>query len=443
MMKISSIGEITNRILELENKNNLLNWTINDVKIYQLVRHKIYFEAINQNIKSDSTSLTSKFKLSKVRKIITRTNNFLFYNPISDKSKSEVLIFESSRKKKIDGEYVDPFTFLIKEKIKKEKINYTIYQSSYFFDRFADKEKGTKHLDYFYISADIKSLFSKVNFNSENLKEIESFNNKVQDALNVKIDFVKLFSKEISAFNNLSFFFGKLFDNKNPKRLFLVNFCDKAPLISEAKKRDIEVIDIQHGFISDKDIIYHFPNTEENKLDYFPDRFVSWGELWNGNCKLPISQDKIDIVKNYSLQKNLEAYSLEKKANKILILSQDTITELILKNVKDLIENNPEFHFYFKPHPNEYSFIKNIKLFQVLLKYSNFNLIDGNDDLNKHLADASIVMGVYTTVLIEALYFKCLVFVLNLPGAEMMDFLKDNPNVQFYNNLSKIKLTVN
>jgi len=442
-MKINSIGEITDRILKLESENDLLDWTINSVKIYQLIRHKIYFAAINANIKITSPAASSKLKLSKIQKIISRTNNFLFYNPLFDTNKSDALIFESSRKKKIDGEFVDPFTFSTKEKIKKEKQTYTIYQSSYFFDRLAKKDKGTKHLDYIYILADIHSQINKTKFDSGQIKQIENFNSSVSETLNVKIDLLNLFGKEISSFNKLSYFFGKLFDNKKPEKIYLVNFCDKAPLISEAKKRNVEVIDIQHGFISDKDIIYHFPNTKENQLDYFPDRFLSWGELWNGNCKMPLTNDRIETIENYSLQKNLKSYTLDKNKFKVLILSQDTITDLILTNVKKLMELNPEFSFYFKPHPNEYSYIENSKLFKELKNFKNFFVVHLNDDLNMHLADSSIVIGVYTTAIIEALYFNCRVFILNLPGAEMMSFMKDKPNVEFYNNFNNTRLSIN
>lgn len=118
-----------------------------------------------------------------------------------------------------------------------------------------------------------------------------------------------------------------------------------------------------------------------------------------------------------------------------MILSQDTLTEQILEKIYSTVKNNPSYSFFYKPHPNEYSFIENVKKYSELSSLSNFYTIDVNAGLYPHLADAKYAVGVYTTALIEALYFNCEVFVLDLPGSEMMSNLIESGRVKPFNKL--------
>jgi hypothetical protein len=143
-----------------------------------------------------------------------------------------------------------------------------------------------------------------------------------------------------------------------------------------------------------------------------------------GNVKLPLSPDRISHTENLLLQEEIKKYSeVKKKDNKVLFVSQDSAGVAILKFILENISELKDFDFYFKPHPNEYAYIDSIPEYKALLKYKNFYVVDILEDLYSHLADAAFVLGTFSTVLIEALYFNCRIYVLNLPGSEMFDYL--------------------
>ncbi|MBS1492824.1 MAG: hypothetical protein JST55_04920 [Bacteroidetes bacterium] len=424
-MKFDTIGKITDKMLELEAKHDLLNWELKGVKIYQVVRYLIYINAINSNIEQKGKgSVLNSGLFSKILNKASRLKNFFFYNPLKDKQQIDTLLFESSRKQKINNEYIDPFTASIKLQLKKSNSEYTVYQSSYFFDRLSVKTKNTKHLDYFFLTVGYKSKSFKLEFTQEELDSINKLGKELKTNLNLTLNLLSLIKNQLINFFILSGFYSQLLEIKKPKQIYIVNFCDKAALISECKKRKIQVIDIQHGFVSSKDIIYHYPASPENKLDYFPDKFLAWSESWLGGCKLPLSSDNIEYIENYTLKTEAEKYKgVAKIPNKVLILSQDTLTERILDNIFGLVKDNPKYNFFYKPHPNEYTFISGIKKYEELSGFKNFTTIGINENLYSHLSDGKKVIGVYTTALIEALYFNCEIFVIDLPGAEMMDNL--------------------
>lgn len=421
----SNIGQIAEKFIEIENKKNLLRWSIKGIKVYQLLRYKIYFQALDSHI--NTKKQTPKSSKNIFQKLVSRSpqlKNFLFSSPLGDKNKSDYLLFESSRKQLINGKFADPFTKFVKDELTQEKKNFTIYQSSYFYDKLAEKEKNTKHLDRIYLLTEFKAKKHKIDFIDSELKEIQEAGDFINKELGLNIDFLSMVRNEIVSFQILSGYFSEILDNKNPKRIYIVNFCDKAALISECKKRKIEVIDIQHGLMSDKDVIYHYPNVEEGTLDYFPDKFYAWSDSWLGKCKLPIRNENIEFVENRTLLDSVKGYErIEKEDNKVLLISQDTITHQILSSVKDIVLNNPSLDFYFKPHPNEYSYIENLEEFQKLSSQKNFHLVPQTSNLYKLFAESKNVIGVYSAALIEAMYFGCNVFILDLPGAEMMDYL--------------------
>jgi hypothetical protein len=338
-------------MIELEREHNLLSWEIQGVKIYQVLRYLIYINSINSNIKQKEKYSVIRSKLfSKISNKLSRLKNFFLYNPFYDKNESDVLLFESSRKHKINGKYIDTFTAQVKSELLDSNSNFTIYQSSYFFDRFAEKSKNTKHLDFIFFSAAYKAKFYKINLTREEIEIINKYSDLFKNNLNLSLNFFQLVKSQLVNFFILSEYYSKLLEIKKPKQIYLVNFCDKSALINECKKRNIKVTDIQHGFISSKDIIYHYPDSGENELAYFPDKFLAWSELWMGECKLPLTKENLEFTENYTLKNEIEKYKgVTKNSTKVLVLSQDTLTEQIFDEIYELVvsSNGSFFHAYF------------------------------------------------------------------------------------------------
>tara|TARA_B100001113_G_C21122830_1_gene628202 strand:+ start:6258 stop:6452 length:195 start_codon:yes stop_codon:yes gene_type:complete len=62
MSKILSPKIIINKILELEKKNKLFDWIIDDVYFYQLIRMEVYYYIISKKKNFSSTTYFKKKK---------------------------------------------------------------------------------------------------------------------------------------------------------------------------------------------------------------------------------------------------------------------------------------------------------------------------------------------------------------------------------------------
>jgi methylthioribose-1-phosphate isomerase len=57
-----------------------------------------------------------------------------------------------------------------------------------------------------------------------------------------------------------------------------------------AKDNNIIVNELQHGLAAKEAMIEHFPNTVEDSLEYFPNKYYIWGNLNMMTSKLPVSK---------------------------------------------------------------------------------------------------------------------------------------------------------
>lgn len=420
----SSVGDVTDRIIKIENENDLFNLEINEVYVWEIIRPKIYAQLIMLNEpqrKSEPLPFFKKLtkRLSKLKSAFARYASAALHHPYWDSKRTDVIVFESSRKLKLNNEYIDPYTKFVCDDLRSHGLSVSLYQSSYSFDRLARRPFSVKHLDLVYLRSSLKT--SKKQFGSVDLEKIKRIEKAVAEAFNVKFDLEKMISKEIALFKNNAAFFDKLFKKKKPKEIYLVNFCDKPALIAMAKKNNIRVTDVQHGLISSKDIIYHYPTIKEESLHYFPDRFYAWSDVWSKVCRIPLKKENIISYGNKYLDARKQSFSkVEKKLGTVLVISQPGLTSQIASVVLQNMNSFKDQKMLYKLHPSEYG-IANLYAEIGTLKQQAVSFVEPHEDLYRLMAETETVLGVYSTALLEALDFGCKVVVLDLPGAEMME----------------------
>ena len=425
------IEDITLKIIEIERNHNFFDIDVHDIKIWQLIRVKAYELVLASKFNTTNFSNKNSLfkKIQKASSKITRISNFLFYNPFFSLSKSDILIFESSRKVKFKNEFIDPYTKFISDDLIKSGKKVTKYQSSYKFDRLSKNKRNVYHLDFILLLSNYIAKFKiKNKIKSKHFNNIEKV---INTEFNTKLHLETLCVYEASLFNIQSWFYALLLRIKNPQKIIIVNFSNKAALINEAKKRSIEVIEIQHGVMAKEDLIYHYPHTVEESLEYFPNKFYVWScdKLLNSS-KLPLNEENIiDYGNQFLNHQSLIYKGISKIKNQIIIASQGTLTKEILEVIVNNIDELTNYNILFKPHPNEYSTILDYPEIAKLKSHLNFNILPQDVNLFEALAQSSIFIAVYTSMIYEALHFKCKVILLNLPGIEMMKQLENNTSI--------------
>lgn len=434
---LSSIGDITKGLIEIEKSLRLFDWEIENVRIWEVIRYKIYQASISACFSEPprvSTSIISRFSKF-FNKTFNRLSKYIFtmpLQPFSDKKQSNVLVFESSRKLIFSNEYVDPYTKFTVDELIRAGQSITKYQSSYTYDKLSKPDKNTRHLEALYLLSEFRAWIYGFKLRVEDKEKINQLEERLKSDLGIVFSLGSLIEKEVKLFIAEKKIFRTILKNKGPKQIFIVNFCDRTPLIAAAKELMIEIIDIQHGLISSEDIIYHYPNIAKGTLKYFPDKFYVWSEVWKHASDIPLEKADIIVYGNKYLENKVLSYSHVKKQNDlVLIVSQPGLTKLVLQEIVKKIDLFNGKQIVFKFHPSEYAIGDCFEEYKILKEKHNVNFVERNVDLYELIAKTPLIIGVSSTVLIEALSFECRVSLLNLPGVEWMDRFIINKDVDF------------
>lgn len=420
--------------LEFEEKNNLLDLSINGVKFWQLIRHGTLSELKMKLIKIGKAHTSRNSMLDKIRFFPRVIYNSLTKNPLRGNYTKEVLIIDHFRKVKVDNYYSDIYT---KDFINQLDDNtYEIIEYPFEWKHYTSRiNSKIKYSDAITLNDYVQKILKPIKISNEDLKILKDLEKKIHKEFDVKISIVKKTEITIERFINIYNYYIKLFKKRKPKKVYVVISYLYHAMIAAAKELNIEVIEFQHGVITPYHIGYNYPlGTKE--VDYFPNKLLTFGEYWNKAASFPENAE-IEVYGFPYLNTRYNYYKKEVKNKKqILFLSQGTIGEKLSKLAYEISKRLPDYKIIYKLHPGEYTRWKSI--YPDLLKASslnNFKVIEDNKtDLYYFFAKSEFQVGVYSTAIFEGLTFECKTLLYNLPGIEYMDDLIDEGIVKKINN---------
>jgi hypothetical protein len=411
-----SISDLVEQIqaFEIRHKlydNSLLSkvWKSNRTGLYYALQKDM---GVFSDVKPRSSIVGKFFALVKV------VVNSSFNMPrINDDCTS--IIMQHPRTKKSGLFKIDPYIY-----------SYTrnLAASSLFLSRTSIGEKSkvlsenSASLDYILIKKllNFKSL-KKVNYDSIHIL-VESLNIEFSINSNKYLHFFLKKSKDY-LIEESSYY--KLLHLTNVNTLYLVDgYSKNVPLVSACKKLGIKVIEYQHGIISKFHLGYSVKQPDLNWPCY-PDDFLAWGPQWINGAVLPSSINVSYITPTY-----LNNRVMLPKLNQLMVVSQSVLGLKIAQFLLNNIDISRFESVIFKLHPGEAD---------LFLFYSNFfegfNVEVSIQDCYELLNQSKYVIGVFSTVMLEALDYDCHVSYMNLPGSEYIkntDGITDCSNEVFY-----------
>ena len=427
MMLKNDIALILQKFENIEKKYELDNHKIGNINWWDSLRYLTYEELLVQLdlsgfqfYKDDEESL-KKSKVNIIFVFINRLNNFLFSlfsfkSPILIKKKSNI-IFGHPRRIFENNFYIDKYSDPFIE-IFQKRDDFSVIENPIHFSHL--KPAKTKNLfygDMFIILSKILSKFLNLEPSEKDSNFIKKLENEINFTFNVNINLynkIKLFLPLYKAETLLYKFFFKL---KNPKKIFVVNSAGYESMIEAAKLLTIKTYELQHGSPARGKLNYDY--SSGIKKSTFPDFFLSFGKFWTNDIKLPIDNDKIiEIGFPYLNQKLDNKDNLFKKENIFLIISQPNMSKNLVPFCIELKKKiGDKIKILYKPHPLE--LLKNEANYIDKLERNNISVIQDYDcDLYKLLNKSKWVLGISSTVLYEAIAFKCRVFILKEPSYE-------------------------
>ncbi len=412
-----TVKTICQTIWQLERRGQLFSWEIDDVFIWELIRLDIFY-IVSRKLNILDYHQSRATKKEKIKALFKLVRNFLFQNPLKKCDNKDILFFLHPRKVKFGKYYCDIYSdpFIKDEKNKSIEIFDRMYRGRYFPTMYPTSKLDILDIK---IQKAKKISLKAVYFKEEDLQKISWLVNSIHQEFDISIDLVELVKEKIKIHKTSENFFLKLLGKRNPKMIFLVVYYTNMALISACKKKNIEVVEIQHGTTSPYHLGYNFPS--KPSLSYFPDKFYSFGEYWIDTLDFPLSKDRVipfGFNHLYQLVNNHKPFN--KNINQILFISQGSISKKIFSFATYFAKEKPSFEVIFKLHPGEsykeyYSeIIKNERI-------DNLILIKNEKTIYDLLNSVVFVAGVYSTALFESLLFGCKAFVLGINGSEYVE----------------------
>lgn len=418
---------ISEEFLQLEKKYNLLEWKIDNIYIWQSVRVYIFEYIISaSNKKNNKSNITIKHLCSLVFSIVKRFFvNIVLLNPILDNNKTDILIFESGRKEKVDGDFIDIYTKYICDIFQIENKKFTVYSLGIPLRKLKYSFRYNKSLDFISLISRITSMFVNNRIN-ESSKQIKLLEKEFSEKFNLKLNLNQILEKELKRFKSQYIGYRILFKYKKPKEIYIVGSGYKAPLIKSAKDLNILVNELQHGLLIKESIISNFPYSKPDSIEYFPNVFFKWKDLNMCSAYLPLSKTNIKSFPNYHLNYMLKRYENRvRKNNQITVISQPFIGHLIFDYVKENLLKMENWKIIYKFHPgeNQDDYVTN------KINLNNINFVKSEISIYELFSESNIVIGVFSTALFEAKYFGCKIILINLPGVEYVESLLNDKDV--------------
>ena len=181
---------------------------------------------------------------------------------------------------------------------------------------------------------------------------------------------------------------------------------------------------IQHGVINKYHLGYSFPGRAPGSLRYFPDYLLQWGGNWPSTGHLPLDPQRcIDHGFRYFEANAPRFDSIARQPSRAVVISQSVHGNALARYLREHAATLAGWEIHYKLHPSEFNRAGEYEDLQSLAaELDGFEIVE-TGDVHELLAEASVVIGVFSTVLFEALEFECDVYVCPLNGWEYMDEL--------------------
>ncbi|OED36643.1 hypothetical protein AB832_05530 [Flavobacteriaceae bacterium (ex Bugula neritina AB1)] len=431
-----NLEEVTKRFLEWEKDNKWYEVCLNGYPVYSFIRVEIYESIIFASDLNKIFRKTGNVSLKKInyRKILHNSLRYVLKE--SSLKKQKLVITNTENKIKVDDYYVDKFFDKIIRKTSSEVSVLEFPDSKeYHYNNILNKGK-TVEGDIFYV---LEKLFpgriDKEKLIDTSKRIFEAYSKLFKEiygltpAKGSEEEIYKRIKRNISRIHIYEWFIKKY----KPREVFLKS--SYSPLmqifIFLCKKYKVKTIEVQHGHIYPLHIGYLMPMDIEGCNELFPDRILVWSNYYKEILiKNNWKANKIRVIGDFTYNKELviknssdisALVKLSKQYSKVITLvSQHTLDKEFveyLNNVNDLPESVLVF---IKLHPKYIGAQE--KSFKTIIEKFNNVLLVTQGNIKDYLQISDLVVGVYSTGIIEALEMNKVV---HLIDTDMSQFFND------------------
>ena len=345
---------MSRNILELiESKHAVENVRLNnDLRIWPLLRERMYFYDLKRRLDYSSKKRT--------RKASQLARNFFYgFVNLFRLRKFDYLCFENTNKRiLVDGKFYDIYFDAWADKLGQPKSLFIEFAHYRHYPKNKVHSKNIVSDLPFKLGSSLFSffVFPKIK-NGEVLEEI-----KMESGIALNM------SKELKHQLGEYYFYRFLFGWIKPKAVFVLSSFSKTSIVMAAKNRGVKVYEAQHGFIGESHPFYH---VKEKRFDEsYPDALFSFGNyevenndhfIFKPDQIIPIGGLELEHLKSKKAPKALG--ELRDRYNTIFCITLQGLKEdEVIRSTLEFSRKNPDSLFILCPknRSNDYSeYLKN------------------------------------------------------------------------------------
>jgi hypothetical protein len=425
-----TVGDICDVFFSLEAKYDLNHREIQGCFAWQLIRMYLYYDITRRTGTFGAPQQKSLSVFDKVKSFAPFVKNSILSNPFSGSYTRDILIFDHPRKVLFEGQFRDIHSYFLVDLIK-DDMSFDLLEAPYLNKHFTDRKDYIKYTDRIQLGSYLYKKRNKVEFSSEEKELISTVRAELESAFNLDINLEWILTIHILNFRYDYRKYAELFKKRNPERIFVVVAYENQGVVGAAKDLGIEVIELQHGTITDYHLGYSYPPQTRagGKIAYFPDKILTFGDYWINEDTSPISRENIiPIGFPYFEAQSKDFVGIEPKRNQVLFISQGVIGKYLSKIAYEFACKMKDYDVVYKLHPGEYdTWRENYP--ELSNDLDNFRVIDNSETpLYQLFAESGYQVGAFSTAIYEGLMFNCTTFILDVPGVE---YLSDLINGQY------------
>ena len=425
-----SVKDICEAFFNLEEKYNLNYREIQGCFAWQLIRMHLYYDITRKTQMFGAPQQKSLSLIDKAKSFTPFVKNSLINNPFSGSYTKDILIFDHPRKVIFNGEYCDIYSNFLVDLLK-DSYSFEILEAPYINQHFTKKQDYIKYTDRIELGSYVYKKFNKIKFTSEEKKLISNVQKELEDAFNIKLNILWMLTTHILNFKHDFKKYVELFNKRKSKMIFVVVSYENLAIVAAAKSLGIEVIELQHGTITDYHLGYSYPKRTRlnGEIPYFPVKILTFGDYWINEDTCPIYKENvIPIGFSYFESQSKDYIDMDSIGNQVLFISQGVIGKYLSQIAFQFAKVQKDFKIIYKLHPGEYAtWRQNYPELVEASSFDNFEVIDSSEiPLYELMAKSSYQIGAFSTAIYEGLMFNCKTFIVDVPGTEYLNDLIEN-----------------
>lgn len=422
------LDDFVNSFLDFENQYHLFDIKINKARVWNYLRIHVYNDLLKiKGFRNGEAGEKSRTRENK------KTWEFIWKKYVSCNElfahQRDVLIISHGRKYKDGNKYYKcPYTNLLDGYLK---------NSHYILDK--KTPDGTyeiqKSRNILYSDIEMFNKVMHVSFPEEMalrseidagiIEPIETYFNQ-PIGLELKKKWTQCINDYINIRKEYLVYYNYMLERIKPKIILIVcaYAVDGMFLCEVAHKRQIPVVELQHGLMGDEHIAYNFKS--KMRLSTFPDYIFTFGNFEKQLTRFPISKSHIIPVGYPELENKHMVYKTKKGSKKVVLFISALSSKIaeFADAVATMLDED-KYQIIVQLHPFEYSCWK--ETIGKYLTHPAIKVVGGYEHpVYESLAQADWVVGNYSTVLSEAQMFDVKVAVMKFEMYRSVKFLYQN-----------------